>query len=63
MPMLLEVKPDQPHVVLHNEELTTPIMEQTEVALVAEESVIHLQDYYRQVPVAGSIRPVEKLLR
>lgn len=53
MPMLLEVKPDQPHVVLHNEELTTPEQQYHEVTVVAEEPVIHLQDYYRQVPVAG----------
>ncbi|WP_339303174.1 methyl-accepting chemotaxis protein [Paenibacillus sp. FSL R5-0519] len=53
MPMLLEVKPDQPHVVLHNEELTTPEQQHHEVTVVAEEPVIRLQDYYRQVPVAG----------
>ncbi|WKL00963.1 hypothetical protein Q0F98_29275 [Paenibacillus amylolyticus] len=63
MPMLLEVKPDQPHVVLHNEEIATPEMKQSEVTVVAEEPVIHLHDYYRQVPVVGSIRPVEKLPR
>ncbi|MDT9719057.1 methyl-accepting chemotaxis protein [Paenibacillus sp. ClWae2A] len=53
MPMLLEVKPDQPHVVLHSEELITSEMKHSEVTVVAEEPVIHLQDYYRQVPVAG----------
>lgn len=63
MPMLLEVKPDQPHVVLHNEEIVTPEQQHHEVTVVAEEPVIHLHDYYRQVPVAGAIRPVEKLLR
>ncbi|MGN7411953.1 methyl-accepting chemotaxis protein [Paenibacillus sp. SAF-068] len=53
MPMLLEVKPDQPHVVLHNEEFATPDPQHHEVTVVAKESVIHLHDYYRQVPVAG----------